>query len=139
MKIRKLLDRALKNTNSYFYSKLFRNNINPFYAKNKKGIIFTLYSSKFNLIEIGFVETQNMLKDKLFKEKFVLVDHRQGTLRELNLLKETLKNIGVIFIDDRFFKYKTSIFRHLIRLGWPIGKSFYKQKVVRKKLYLTAS
>ena len=102
---------------------------------SRYGIVYTLYSDKLNLLEIGYAENKNILKNKLIQEKFILLDQKSGSLMELKILIKTLKQLGISILNNKYFKYKNSYLRHLNTLGWPIGKSFYKQKLVRKKLF----
>ena len=107
-------------------------------SKNKRfknGILYTLYSDRLNLVEIGFAENKNILNSKLIQEHFILLDQKKGSLRELNILIETLKQLGVSLLNNKYFKYKNSYLRYLNTLGWPIGKSLHKQKLIRKKLF----
>ena len=100
------------------------------------GIVYTLYSDRLNLVEIGFAENKNILNNKLIQEKCILVDQKSGSIIELNILIETLKQLGVSLLNNKYFKYKNSYLRHLNTLGWPIGKSLYKQKLIRKKIII---
>ena len=104
--------------------------------KSVNGIVYTLYSDRLNLVEIGFAENKNILNNKLIQEKFILLDQKSGSLMELNILIETLKQLGVSLLNNKYFKYKNSYLRHLSTLGWPIGKSLYKQKLIRKKMII---
>ena len=123
----KLLDKKLCN---YDISKK---------KKSRNGIVYTLYSDRLNLLEIGFAENKNILNKKLIHEKFILLDQKSGSQMELIVLIETLKQLGVLLLNNKYFKYKNSYLRHLNTLGWPIGKSLYKQKLVRKKLLFKPS
>ena len=130
-----MINKLIKKELQFLNKKLFE----CYIPKNKKsinGIIYTLYSDKLNLVEIGFAENKNILNDKLIQEKFILLDKKNGSLMELNILIETLKQLGISLLNNRYFKYKDSYLRHLNTLGWPIGKSLHKQKIVRKKLLL---
>ena len=128
-----MINKLIKKELQFLNKKLFEFDI----SKNKKsinGIVYTLYSDKLNLVEIGFAENKNILNDKLIQEKFILLDQKNGSLMELNIMIETLKQLGVSLLKNKCFKYKNSYLRHLNTLGWPIGNSLYKQKLVRKKL-----
>ena len=128
-----MINKLIKKELQFLYKKLFDYDI----SKDKKstnGIVYTLYSDRLNLVEIGFVENKNILNDKLIQEKLILLDKKNGSLMELNILIETLKQLGVSLLNNKYFKYKDSYLRHLNTLGWPVGKSLYKQKIVRKKL-----
>ena len=100
----------------------------------KQGIIYTLYSDKYNLLEVGFAENRNILDSRINQEKFILLDQKEGSFNELKLLKETLKQLGVSIFNNNYFMYKSSSIRHLNTLGWPIGKSLYKQRIIKKKI-----
>ena len=128
-----MINKLIKKELQFLYKKLFDYDI----SKDKQstnGIVYTLYSDRLNLVEIGFVENKNILNDKLIQEKLILLDKKNGSLMELNILIETLKQLGVSLLNNKYFKYKDSYLRHLNTLGWPVGKSLYKQKIVRKKL-----
>tara|TARA_B100000212_G_scaffold208603_1_gene157486 strand:- start:115 stop:516 length:402 start_codon:yes stop_codon:yes gene_type:complete len=127
--INKLIKKEFKSLTKHF----FEDEISK-HKKIRHGILYTLYSDRQNLVEIGFAENKNILNKKLIKEKFILLDQKSGSLMELNILIETLKQLGVSLLNNKYFKYKDSYLRYLNTLGWPIGKSLYKQKLVRKKL-----
>ncbi len=101
---------------------------------SRTGIIYTLYSDKFNLIELGFAKDNNTLEDKLNHKNFILLDKKEGEIFDLFLSKETLKLLGVEIIDNNYFNYSDIALRHLKTLGWPIGTSLYKRRIIRKKL-----
>ena len=129
-----MINKLIKKELKFLNKKLFEYDI----SKSKKsgnGIVYTLYSDRLNLLEIGFAENQNILNNKLIQEKFILLDQKRGSLMELNILIETLKQLGVSLLNNKYFKYKNSYLRYLNTLGWPIGKSLYKQKLIRKKFY----
>jgi len=129
-----MINKLIKKEFKFLTQHLFNYDI----SKNKQyshGILFTLYSDRLDLVEIGFAENINILNNKLVQEKFILLDQKSGSLMELNILIETLKELGVSLLKNRYFKYKNSYLRHLNTLGWPIGKSLHKQKLVRKKLF----
>ena len=129
--INKLIKKELKILNK----KLFEYDISK-PKKSGNGIVYTLYSDRLNIVEIGFAENKNILNNKLIREKFILLDQKSGSIMELNILIETLKQLGVSLLHNKYFKYKNSYLRHLNTLGWPIGKSLYKQKLVRKKIII---
>jgi len=119
--------------------KIFRNflfNENFSFKRNdlKGGFIYTLYYDNSNLIEIGFAQTNKMLENKLINEKLILLDKKKGSLAELRLLKRTLAELGLLILNDKYFKYSDLLMKHLHTLGWPIGRSLYKQRVIKKKL-----
>ena len=102
--------------------------------KFKDGIIYTLYSDKFNLLEVGFAENNKVLEKKLSSEGLILLDRKKGKKKELFLLINTLKELGIKYSDNLYFKYSNSLMRHLSTLGWPVGKSLYKQRKIKKEL-----
>ena len=111
----------------------------PFYLgtdtdRFESGIIYTLYSDKFNLLEVGFAKNNNVLENKLPRKDFIILDKKRGSKKELNLLIITLNELGVKFSDNLNFKYSNNIIRRLSILGWPIGRSLYKQRNIKKEL-----
>ena len=102
--------------------------------KFKDGIIYTLYSDEFNLLKVGFVENENILKSKLSSEKLILLECKKGNKENLFLLLNTLKDLGFNYSDNLYFKYSSSLIRHLYTLGWPIGRSLYKRRKIKKEL-----
>ena len=67
-------------------------------------------------------------------EKFILLDKKKGSLKELSTLKRTLEELGLLILNNRYYKYSDLLMRHLHTLGWPIGRSLYKQRVIKKKI-----
>jgi len=102
--------------------------------KFKDGIIYTLYSDEFNSLKVGFAENDKVLEKKLSSKAFILLDMKKGNKKELFLLISTLKELGIKYSDNFYFKYSSSLMRHLSTLGWPIGRSLYKQRKIKKKL-----
>ena len=100
----------------------------------KDGIIYTLYSDEFNSLNIGFAENDKVLEKKLSSNAFILLDMKKGNKKELFLLITTLKELGIKCSDNLYFKYSSSLMKHLSTLGWPIGKSLYKQRKIKKEL-----
>ena len=100
----------------------------------KEGFIFTLYSINSNLIEVGFTQSNKILENKLLHEKFILLDKKKGSLKELRTLKITLEGLGLLIFNNKFYKYSELLMRHLHTLGWPIGRSLYKHRVIKKKI-----
>jgi len=97
----------------------------------KDGIIYTLYSDEFNSLKIGFAENDKVLEKKLSSKAFILLDMKKGNKKELFLLITTLKELGIKYSDNLYFKYSSSLMRHLSTLGWPIGRSLYKQRKIK--------
>ena len=128
--LKKYLEKKYKIFNDFSLSEKFifkRNDL-------KDGFIYTLYSDNSNLIEVGFTQSNKILESKLMNEKFILLDKKKGTLKELRTLKRTLEELGLLILNNKYYKYSELLIRHLYTLGWPIGKSFYKQRVIKKKI-----
>ena len=100
----------------------------------KDGIIYTLYSDEFNSLKVGFAENEKILEKKLSSEELILLDMKKGNKKDLFLLMTTLKELGIKYSDDLFFKYSYSLMRHLSTLDWPVGSSLYKQRKIKKEL-----
>lgn len=100
----------------------------------ESGIIYTLYSDKFNLLKVGFAKNNKVLENKLPRKDFIILDKKIGNKRELNLLINTFNELGVKFSENLNFKYSNTIIRRLSILGWPIGRSLYKQRNIKKEL-----
>ena len=100
----------------------------------KDGIIYTLYSDEFNSLKVGFAENDKVLEKKLSSEGLILLDMKKGNKKDLFLLITTLKELGVKYSDNFYFKYSNSLMRHLSILGWPVGRSLYKQRKIKKEL-----
>jgi len=109
-------------------------NVDSSTDKFKDGIIYTLYSDEFNSLNIGFAENDKVLEKKLSSKAFILLDMKKGNKKELFLLINTLKELGIKYSDNFYFKYSSSLMRHLSTLGWPIGRSLYKQRKIKKEL-----
>ena len=102
--------------------------------KFKDGIIYTLYSDEFNSLKVGFAENDKVLEKKLSNEVLILLDMKKGNKKDLFLLITTLKELGIKSSDNLYLKYSSSLMRHLSTLGWPIGRSLYKQRKIKKEL-----
>ena len=100
----------------------------------KDGFIYTLYSDDSNLIEVGFTQSNKILENKLIHEKLILLDKKKGSLKELKILKRTLEELGLLILNNKYYKYTELLIRHLHTLGWPVGRSIYKQRVIKKKI-----
>ena len=103
-------------------------------TSQRLGIIYTIYSDKYNLLEINYLENEKILDNKILINNFTLLGKRRGDKRELLLLKETLQSLGLKMIDDNYFQFSNSLIRHLSTLGWPVGRSLYKQRKIKKEL-----
>ena len=108
--------------------------VNTSKDKFKDGIIYTLYSDKFNSLKVGFAENDEALEKKLSREALLLLDMKKGNKKDLFLLITTLKELGIKYADNLNFKYSSSLMRHLSTLGWPVGSSLYKQRQIKKEL-----
>ena len=111
-----------------------RFNVDTSGDKFKNGIIYTLYSDQFNTLIVGFAENDKVLEKKLSSEALILLDMKKGNKKDLCLLINTLKELGIKYSDNFYFKYSRSLMRHLSTLGWPIGRSLYKQRKIKKEL-----
>ena len=109
-------------------------NANTSTDKFQNGIIYTLYSDKFNSLKVGFAENDKVLEKKLSSKALILLDMKKGNKKDLFLLITTLKELGIKYSDNLYFKYSSSLMRHLSTLGWPIGRSLYKQRKIKKEL-----
>ena len=105
-----------------------------FADKLKDGIIYTLYSDEFNSLKVGFAENDKVLEKKLSSEPLILLEIKKGNKKDLFLLITTLKELGITYSENFYFKYSSSLMRHLSTLGWPIGRSLYKQRKIKKEL-----
>ena len=102
--------------------------------KFKDGIIYTLYSDKLNSLKVGFAENDEVLGKRISSEPLILLDMKTGNKKDLILLTNTLKELGIEFSDNLYYKYSGYLMRHLSTLGWPVGRSLYKQRNIKKEL-----
>ncbi len=109
-------------------------NVNSSTNKFKDGIIYTLYSDEFNSLKVGFAENDKVLEKKLSSNGLILLDREEGNKKDLFLLITTLKELGIKYSDNLYFNYSSSLMRHLSTLGWPVGRSLYKQRKIKKQL-----
>ena len=112
-------------------------NVDTSTDKFKDGIIYTLYSDKFNSLKVGFAENERILENKLSSEALIILEWEKGNKENLFLLVNTLKELGFKYSDNLYLKYSSSLMRHLYTLGWPIGRSLYKQRKIKKELLCT--
>ena len=110
-----------------------RVNVDTSVDKSKDGIIYTVYSDAFNSLTVGFAENDKVL-EKLSSEALILLDMKKGKKKDLYLLVTTLKELGIKYSDNFYFKYSGSLMKHLSTLGWPVGRSLYKQRKIKKEL-----
>ena len=111
-----------------------RFNVDTSIDKFKDGIIYTLYSDEFNALKVGFAENNKVLEKKLSREPLILLEMKKGNKKDLFLLITTLKELGIKYSDNFYFKYSSSLMKHLSTLGWPVGRSLYKQRKIKKEL-----
>ena len=111
-----------------------RFNVDTSVNKSKDGIIYTLYSDEFNSLKVGFAENNRVIEKKLSSEGLILLDMKKGNKKDLCLLITTLNELGIKYSDNFYFKYSSSLMRHLSILGWPVGRSLYKQRKIKKEL-----
>ncbi len=112
-------------------------NVNTFIENSKNGIIYTLYSDEFNSLKVGFAENERVLENKLLSEELILLDRKRGNNKHLFLLIKTLKELGIKYSENLYFEYSNSIMRHLSTLGWPVGRSLYKERKIKKQILCT--
>ena len=124
---------ALKKLNKE-YRKFISSSLNLAPQKSKFGIVYTLYSDRFNSIEVGFAENDKILKNKLLQSDLILLDKKKGKKQDLNLLIKTLNELDINFSSKLSFRYSNILIRHLSTLGWPVGRSIYKQRRIKKEL-----
>ena len=113
---------------------LSRFNLDTSVDKSKDGIIYTLYSDAFNSLKVGFAENDKVLEKKLSSEALIILDMKKGKKKDLFLLITTLNELGIKYSDNFDFKYSGSLMRHLSTLGWPVGRSLYKHRKIKKEL-----
>ena len=111
-----------------------RFNVDTSIDKFKNGIIYTLYSDEFDSLKVGFAENDKVLEKKLSSNGLILLATKKGNKKDLFLLINTLKELGIEYSENLYFKYSSSLIRHLSTLGWPIGRSLHKQRKIKKEL-----
>ena len=116
------------------YRKFISSTLNFAPQKSKFGIVYTLYSDRFNSIEVGFAENDKILKNKLLQSDLILLDKKKGKKQDLNLLIKTLNELDINFSSKLNFRYSNILIRHLSTLGWPVGRSIYKKRRIKKEL-----
>ena len=125
-------NRKIKKGNQRLLSSAF--NLDTSTDKFQNGIIYTLYSDEFNSIKVGFAENERVLENTLSSDALILLEWGKGKKENLFLLVNTLKELGFKYSDNLYFKYSSSLMRHLYTLGWPIGRSLYKRRKIKKEL-----
>ena len=126
---------VLKKINKQ-YQKLISSSKNLVPQKSKFGIVYTLYSVRFNSIEVGFSENDKILQNKVLQSGAILLDKKSGKYQDLDLLIKTLNELDINFSSKLNFRYSNILIRHLSTLGWPVGRSLYKQRKIKKELSL---
>ena len=116
------------------YRKFISSSLNLAPQKSKFGIVYTLYSDRFNSIEVGFAENDKILKNKILHSNSILLDKKKGKEQDLNLLIKTLNELEISFSSKLNYRYSNILIRHLSTLGWPIGNSLFKQRKIKKEL-----
>ena len=124
---------ALKKINKE-YRKFILSSLILAPQKSKSGIVYTLYSDRLNSIEVGFAENDNVLKKKVLQSDSILLDKKRGKEQDLNLLIKILNELDINFSNKLNFRYSNILMRHLSTLGWPVGRSLYKQRKIKKEL-----
>ena len=124
---------SLKKLNKE-YRKFISSSLNLAPKKSEFGIVYTLYSDRFNSIEVGFAENDKILKNKLLQSDLILLDKKKGKKQDLNLLIKTLNELEISFSSKLNFRYSNILIRHLSILGWPVGRSLYKHRRIKKEL-----
>ena len=124
---------ALKKINKE-YRKFISSFLNLVPQKSKYGIVYTLYSDRLNSIEVGFAENDRILKNKILQRDLILLDKKRGKKQDLNLLIKTLNELDINFSSKLNFRYSNILIRHLSTLGWPVGRSLYKRRIIKKEL-----
>tara|TARA_B100000609_G_scaffold199553_1_gene204069 strand:+ start:2916 stop:3326 length:411 start_codon:yes stop_codon:yes gene_type:complete len=126
--------------NNIFQSQFKRNNSTlkfRLFSREKdsrRGLVYTLYSDQLNLIEIGYAKNNKILEDKIKEKQFILLEKKYGNPLDLFLIIKTLKLLNVEFLNSNYFILSYKTLRHLKTLGWPIGNSLYKKRIIRKKI-----
>ena len=134
IRIKFMIKKYLEKKYKIFYNSSLSEKFIPKRNSLKDGFIYTLYSDNSNLIEVGFTKSNKILENKLMNKKFILLDKKKGSLKELRTLKRTLEELGLLILNNKYYIYSELLIRHLNTLGWPIGRSLYKQRVIKKKI-----
>ena len=100
-------------------------NVDSSNDKFKDGIIYTLYADEFNSLKVGFAENDKVLEKKLSSKAFILLEMKKGNKKELFLLITTLKELGIKYSENLYFKYSSSLMRHLSTLKFVDNNVLY--------------
>ena len=105
------------------------NHINENNVSKDSGFIYTIYN-KFDMkITIGFNKRIETIREIGGNPRYILLESRKGSIRELKILKATLMELGHKHdISDEYYLENYSLLKHLKNLGWPIGKLSKKIK-----------
>ena len=83
---------------------------------NTRGYVFTKYLKSTLLLEFGYVESENELKES----EGMVVNYRRGKKGEINYLKSTLREMGFINLENsNRYKHCNRLIKILKILGWP--------------------
>tara|TARA_B100000131_G_scaffold49357_1_gene44004 strand:+ start:1135 stop:1566 length:432 start_codon:yes stop_codon:yes gene_type:complete len=139
MSHQKLRNKIMQNKTigkgSFSINKLIENlKFFPTRSEESQGILYTLFMDKYNYLEVGFAKDKKEFESKLLESKLILLDKKEGNAFDLYLLKKTLKEIGLETVNNKYYLYSEITMRHLCVLGWPIGKSLYKTRKIKKEL-----
>ena len=123
---------------SFSINKLIENlKFFPTRSEESQGILYTLFMDKYNYLEVGFAKDKKEFESKLLESKLILLDKKEGNAFDLYILKKTLKEMGLETVNNKYYLYSEITMRHLCVLGWPIGKSLYKTRKIKKELSYT--
>ena len=70
----------------------------------KDGMIYTLYYDELNSLKVGFAENNKLLEKELSSKALILLDMKKGNKNELFLLLKTLKELGIEYSENLYFK-----------------------------------
>ena len=105
------------------------------FNKNSSFFLPFLLSNKINAsLDNFFSRTFSFSAKPTLSESLILLEMKKGNKKDLFLLITTLKELGVKYSENFYFKYSISLMRHLSTLGWPVGRSLYKQRKIKKEL-----
>ena len=79
-------------------------------------------------------DSDNVLKKKVLQSDSILLDKKRGKEQDLNLLIKILNELDINLSNKLNFRYSNILMRHLSTLGWPVGRSLYKQRKIKKEL-----
>ena len=83
---------------------------------------------------MGFAKNNKIIQNKLLKSDLILLEKKTGTEKDLKLLIKTLNELNINISSKLNFRYSNSLIRHLYTLNWPVGRSLYKQRKIKKEL-----